>query len=96
MIAESRVAIETLARLSEDAFEGDPDQGLLGNLHDVHEGDWTALPAGAERSIAEVLEHVGWAKWMLRKKMSVIERLRICVTAPCLLYVPAQSVCCRI
>ena len=25
MLAESRVAIETLARLSEDAFEGDPD-----------------------------------------------------------------------
>ena len=63
-MAASRVAIETLARLSEDAFEGDPDQSLLGNLRDLHEPDWTALPTGAERSIADVCEHVGWAKWM--------------------------------
>jgi uncharacterized damage-inducible protein DinB len=63
-MAASRVAIETLARLSEDAFEGDLDQGLLGNLRDLREGDWTALPTGGELSIADALEHVGWAKWM--------------------------------
>ena len=43
---ESRVAIETLARLTEEAFEGDLAQGLLGNLRDLREGDWTALPRG--------------------------------------------------
>ncbi len=64
MMAGSRVAIETLARLGEDAFDGDPDQGLLANLRELREGDWTAIPAGAERSIADILEHVGWAKWM--------------------------------
>jgi uncharacterized damage-inducible protein DinB len=63
-MAELRVAIETLARLSDDAFEGDPDQGLLANLRDLRGGDWTALPTRAERSIADVLEHVGWGKWM--------------------------------
>ena len=63
-MAASRVAIETFARLSEDAFEGDLDQSLLGNLRDLREGDWTALPSGAELSIADTLEHVGWAKWM--------------------------------
>ena len=63
-MAASRVAIETFARLSEDAFEGDLDQGLLGNLRDLREDDWTALPTGAELSIADTLEHVGWAKWM--------------------------------
>ena len=63
-MAQSRVAIETLARVSEDAFEGDPDQSLMANHRDLREGDWTALPAGAERSIAAVLEHVGWSKWM--------------------------------
>ena len=63
-MAVSRVAIETFARLSEDAFEGDLDQGLVGNLRDLREGDWTALPSGAELSIADTLEHVGWAKWM--------------------------------
>jgi uncharacterized damage-inducible protein DinB len=59
-----RIAVETLAWLIEDAFEGDPDQSLIGNLRDLRAEDWTALPAGANRSIAEVLEHVGWCKWM--------------------------------
>ena len=59
-----RVAVETLAWLIQDAFEGDPDQSLIGNLRDLRAEDWTALPAGANRSIAEVLEHVGWCKWM--------------------------------
>jgi uncharacterized damage-inducible protein DinB len=60
----SRIAVETLAWLIEDAFQGDPDQSLLANLRDLRGEDWTALPSGANRSIAEVLEHVGWCKWM--------------------------------
>ncbi len=60
----SRIALETLVRLSEDAFDGDPDQSLLSNLRDLRDDDWTALPPGCSRSIAEILEHVGWAKWM--------------------------------
>ena len=60
----SRAAIETLAWLTEGAFEGDPDQSLLANLRGLREEDWTALPLGGSRSIAAVLEHVGWAKWM--------------------------------
>ena len=54
----SRTAIETLARLSEDAFEGDPDHSLLANPRDLREEDWTALPPGAGRSIADIVEHV--------------------------------------
>jgi len=60
----TRTAIETLARLIEDAFQGDPDQSLLASLRDLRGEDWTALPPGAGRSIADILEHVGWAKWM--------------------------------
>jgi len=60
----SRTAIETLVRLIEDAFEADPDHSLLANIRDVQEADWTALPLGAGRSTADVLEHVGWSKWM--------------------------------
>jgi hypothetical protein len=60
----SRTAIETLVWLIEDAFQGDPDQSLMGNLRDLREEDWTTLPPGANRSIAEILEHVGWSKWM--------------------------------
>ena len=60
----SRTAIDTLAWLIEDAFEGDPDQSLLSNIRDLRENDWTALPAGAGRSIVDILEHTGWCKWM--------------------------------
>jgi uncharacterized damage-inducible protein DinB len=60
----SRTSIDTLAWLIEEAFQGDPDHSLLANLRDLREDDWTALPTGAGRSIADVLEHVGWSKWM--------------------------------
>ena len=63
-MARSRIALETLVRLIEDAFDGDPDQSLIVNLRDLRKDDWTVLPPGADRSIAEILEHVGWSKWM--------------------------------
>ncbi len=60
----SHAAIDTLAWLIEDAFEGDPSHSLIANVHDLSEEDWTALPLGAGRSIANILEHVAWSKWM--------------------------------
>ena len=61
---QSRTAIDTLAWLIEEAFEGDPSHSLLVNLRDLREEDWTATPSGSTRSIADILEHVGWSKWM--------------------------------
>jgi uncharacterized damage-inducible protein DinB len=61
---DNRTAIETLIRLIEDAFETDPKHSVLANLRDVRDEDWTALPPGSGRSIADILEHVGWCKWM--------------------------------
>ena len=60
----SHIAIDTLARLIEEAFDGDPSHSLLANLHDLREEDWTATPGESGRSIADILEHVGWSKWM--------------------------------
>ena len=60
----SRIAIDTLAWLIEEAFNGDPSHSLLANLQDLREEDWTATPEGSGRSIADILEHVGWSKWM--------------------------------
>jgi uncharacterized damage-inducible protein DinB len=60
----SRTAIDTLARLIEEAFDGDPSHSLLANLHDLREEDWTSTPGESGRSIADILEHVGWSKWM--------------------------------
>src|SRR5688572_11254234 len=64
MTTPSRTALDTLVWLIHDAFEGDPDQSLLANLRNLSDEDWTALPLGAGRSIADILEHVGWSKWM--------------------------------
>ena len=63
-MAHSRSAIDTFSWLIDEAFAGDPDHSILANLRDLRDEDWTALPAGANRSIAEVVEHVGWSKWM--------------------------------
>ena len=60
----SHTAIDTFAWLIEQAFEGDPSHSLLANLRDVQRPDWTVTPVGSHRSIADILEHVGWSKWM--------------------------------
>jgi uncharacterized damage-inducible protein DinB len=60
----SRTAIDTLAWLIEDAFAGDPAHSLMANLADLEDQDWTALPQNGGRSIADILEHVAWCKWM--------------------------------
>jgi uncharacterized damage-inducible protein DinB len=60
----SRTAIDAFVWLIEQAFEDDPSHSLLANLTDLHEEDWTATPTGSHRSIADILEHVGWSKWM--------------------------------
>src|ERR1700752_2617659 len=62
--APSRTAVDTLAWLIEDAFEGDPAHSLLVNLRDLSDADWTALPPSGGRSIADIVEHVAWCKWM--------------------------------
>jgi len=62
--ASTRIAVATLAWLIADAFEGDPAHSLLANLRDLRDEDWTALPSGGGRSVADILEHVAWCKWM--------------------------------
>ena len=62
--SNSRTALDTLIWLIEEAFAGDPSHSLLANLHDLREEDWTATLEPGGRSIADILEHVGWSKWM--------------------------------
>jgi len=61
---KSTTTIDILCWLIEDTFEGDPSQSLLGNLVNIRKEDWETLPAGGGRTIADILEHVGWCKWM--------------------------------
>jgi uncharacterized damage-inducible protein DinB len=60
----SHAAIDTLAWLIHDSFEGDPNHSLLANLKDLRDEDWTARVPNAGRSIADIVEHVGWCQWM--------------------------------
>ena len=60
----THTTLDTLVWLSEEAFQGDPTHSLLANLHDMTEREWTSLPPGAGRCVADILEHVGWCKWM--------------------------------
>jgi uncharacterized damage-inducible protein DinB len=60
----NRIVIDTLCWLIEDAFSGDASHALMANLRNVRQDDWLALPPGGNRSIADILEHVGWCKWM--------------------------------
>lgn len=57
-------AITTLVWLSENAFEGDSAYSLMANLTTLRDEDWDTVPPGGGRSIADILEHVGWAKWL--------------------------------
>jgi uncharacterized damage-inducible protein DinB len=65
-----RSAILALLDLMDEAFDGhgaDPaseSQALLPNLGSVPVEAWTALPAGATRSIADIAIHVGACKIM--------------------------------
>lgn len=60
----TRAGIEILSWMIEDAFEGKLSLSLMSNLKNLQEEDWTALPPGGGRTIADILEHVGWCKWM--------------------------------
>jgi uncharacterized damage-inducible protein DinB len=60
----SRAAIDTLVGLIEAAFDGDPYHSILGNLRNLGEPEWTVAAPGGDRSVADILEHVAWVKWM--------------------------------
>lgn len=59
-----RTALDTLVWLTTQAYSSDSAHSLMGSLRDLQDPDWTTLPADGGRSIADILEHVGWAKWM--------------------------------
>jgi uncharacterized damage-inducible protein DinB len=60
----NRTTLDVFYKLIEDAFMGEGPDSLLSNLRNLREEDWSAIPPGGGRSIADILEHVGWCKWM--------------------------------
>ena len=55
--------IDELLLLMERAF-AESEHSLLKNLASVHEESWTRIPEGGERSIQNIVAHVGMFKFM--------------------------------
>ncbi|MEJ7839971.1 MAG: DinB family protein, partial [Thermomicrobiales bacterium] len=65
-MTESRQEVSLLVGILDRSFEEDPIEfeerrwhALLSNLESVRPEDWDALPPGAERSIRQLVHHVG-------------------------------------
>jgi len=56
--------VTQLLYLLDEAFEGNNWHSLLSNLRSVTEEDWLWIPSGGDRSIREMVQHVGGAKFM--------------------------------
>lgn len=60
----ARVAVEQLLYLMDEAFDGEDEEDLLGNLGSITEADWAVIPPGGARSIRHIVGHVGACKYM--------------------------------
>ena len=59
-----REAIELLAYLMDEAFDGNDEHALLPNLRSVGEDDWLWLPPNGGRSVFDIVQHVGECKYV--------------------------------
>jgi uncharacterized damage-inducible protein DinB len=59
-----RAGIELLQYLMDQAFEDAPDESLMGNLRSLGADDWDWRPPGGERSVRQIVQHVGSCKLM--------------------------------
>ena len=71
-----RAAVETLAYLLDEAFEGNEEHSLLGNLANVSSEGWLARPVEGGRTIGEIVDHVGIAKHVYLEHLFGAARLR--------------------
>jgi hypothetical protein len=56
--------VEHLLYLLDEAFEGNEEHSVLGNLRTVTADDWLWVPPGGARSISQIVRHVGACKYM--------------------------------
>jgi uncharacterized damage-inducible protein DinB len=59
----TRTAVDQLIWLLDQAFETDDEHSVLANLTHI-EGLWRVVPPGGERSIADIIDHVGGCKYL--------------------------------
>lgn len=58
------VGASQLLYLLDEAFDGTDWHSLLGNLRSLKEDDWRWVPPGGNRSIRDIVQHVGGSKFM--------------------------------
>jgi hypothetical protein len=57
-------AIAQLLALLDEAFDGADWHSLIGNLRPVMNEDWRWVPLGGQRSVCDIVRHVGGSKFM--------------------------------
>ncbi len=57
-------AVDQLLYLLDEAFAGQAWHSLLGNLHTVTTEEWRWVPPGGQRSLRDIVQHVGSCKFM--------------------------------
>jgi hypothetical protein len=78
----SRGAVDMLVYLLDEAFEGNEEHSLLGNLANVTPEDWLARAVEGGRTIREIADHAGVAKYLYadhlfgQAKLSYADALR--------------------
>jgi hypothetical protein len=60
----SAPAVDQLLYLLDAAFDGEDWHSLLGNLHSVAPREWEWVPPGGERSVRDIVQHLGSCKLM--------------------------------
>lgn len=58
------LAVSQLVYLLDEAFQGTEWHSLLGNLRSVTSEDWLWVPPGGQRSIRDIVGHIGGCKYM--------------------------------
>jgi hypothetical protein len=56
--------VSQLVWLLDEAFSGENWHSLLNNVKAVDERDWSKIPEGGDRSVKDIVEHVGVCKMM--------------------------------
>ena len=57
-------AVSQLIYLLDEAFQGTDWHSVLANLHTVTPEDWLWIPPGGQRSIRDIVRHIGACKYM--------------------------------
>ena len=59
----ANTAVQQMLFLMDEAFEGHGEHALLNNLRSVQEDDWHWVPPNGGRSIFDIVQHVGEARY---------------------------------